>query len=79
MAERHLKSLKTFVRQKACLEGSMVERYMVYQTMVYISQYSLAIGKTINLLDHILDVNSMNKFEGEHMLGQGRIKKVKGN
>ena len=64
MVERHLKSLKALVRQRARPEGSMVEIYMVYQTMVYISQYSPKIGKMINVLDCIWDVNSMNKFEG---------------
>jgi hypothetical protein len=39
MVERHLKSLKELVRQRERPEGSMVEGYMVYQSMVYISQY----------------------------------------
>jgi hypothetical protein len=39
MVERQLKSLKAFVRQRACPEGYMFEEYMVYQCMVYISQY----------------------------------------
>jgi len=34
MVERHLKSLKDLVSQRACFEGSMV-----YQSMVYIIQY----------------------------------------
>jgi hypothetical protein len=37
MVERHLKSLKALVRQRARPEGSMVEGYMVYESMVYIS------------------------------------------
>ena len=37
MVERHLKSLKALVRQRACPKGSMVEEYMEYQSMVYIS------------------------------------------
>ena len=39
MVERQLKSLEDFVKQRAHPEGSMVEGYMVYQCMVYISQY----------------------------------------
>ena len=39
MVERHLKSLKALVRQRARPEGSMVEGYVVYQSMVYISHY----------------------------------------
>ena len=34
MVERHLKFLKDLVRQRAHPKGSMVEGYMVYQTMV---------------------------------------------
>ena len=41
MVKRHLKSLKALVRQRARPEGSMVQGYMVYQSMVYISQYLL--------------------------------------
>jgi hypothetical protein len=37
MVDRHLKSLKDLVRQRERPEGSMVEGYMVYQSMVYIS------------------------------------------
>jgi hypothetical protein len=39
MVERHLKSLKALVRQRERPEGSMVEVYMVYESMLYISQY----------------------------------------
>jgi hypothetical protein len=39
MVERHLKSLKDLVRQREHPEGSMVEGYMVYESMVYISSY----------------------------------------
>jgi hypothetical protein len=35
--ERHLKSLKAFFRKRERLEGSMVDGYMVYQSLVYIS------------------------------------------
>jgi hypothetical protein len=78
MVERHLKSLKDFVRQRACPEGSMVEGYMVYQTMVYMTQYIPKIVVIINV-DRIWDVNSnINKFEGEHLLGKGRMRKFEG-
>ena len=51
---------------------------MVYETIVYISQYSPTIGKSINVLDFIWDVNSKNKFElGEDILGNGRMRKVR--
>jgi hypothetical protein len=75
MVERHLKSLKDLVRQRAPPKGSMVEGYMVYQTMVYITQYIPKIVVSINV-DHIWDVNSINKFEGEYLLGKGRMRKV---
>jgi hypothetical protein len=77
MVERHLKSLKVLVRERACPEGSMVEGYMVYQSMVYISQYlpKLAVP-TMHTMDRIWDVNSIKKFEDqEYLLGQGRMKK----
>jgi hypothetical protein len=44
MVERQLNSLKAFVRQRACPEGSMVEGYMAYQCMVYINQYLLKLA-----------------------------------
>jgi hypothetical protein len=53
MVERHLKSLKALVRQRACPEGSMVEGYMVYQTMVYITQYLPKIAASINVDSHL--------------------------
>jgi hypothetical protein len=37
MVEKHLKSLKDLVRQRERHEGSMVEGYMVYESIVYIS------------------------------------------
>ena len=77
MVERHLKSLKDLVRQRAYPEGSMVEGYKVYQTRVYITQYSPQIVSSINHENHILDPNSNNIFEGEHLSGKGRMRKVR--
>ena len=81
MVERHLKSLKDLVKQRECPEGSMVEGYMVYQSMVYISQYLPKLAMpTMHVVDHIWDVNSIKKFEDhEHLLGKGRMKKMRGN
>ena len=80
MVERRLKSLKDFVRQRARPEGSMVEGYMVYESMVYISQYlpKLAV-QAMHAVYCIWDVNSIKKFEGEKFLGKGTMKKVRGN
>ena len=39
MVERHLKFMKGLVRQLAHPEGSMMERYTVYQNMLYVSEY----------------------------------------
>ena len=75
MVERHLKSLKDLVRKIARLKVCIVEGYMVYQTMVYITQYIPKIVASINV-DRIWDVKSINKFEGEHLLGKGRMMKV---
>jgi hypothetical protein len=81
MVERHLKSLKALVRQRACPEGSMVEGYMVYQSMVYISQYLHKLATpTMHAVDRIWGVNSIKKFQDhEHMLRKGRMKKMRGN
>lgn len=78
MVERHLKFFKALVRQRAHLEGSMVEGYMVYQTMVYISEYLPKFTAKIHV-DHIWDPNPINKFEGEYLMGKGRLRKVRGN
>ena len=79
MVERHLKSLKDFVRQRECPKGSMVEGYMVYQSLVYISHYLPKLATKIMKVPRIWDVNSINKFEGEVLVGKGRMRKVKGN
>jgi hypothetical protein len=76
MVERHLKSLKALVRQRACPKGSMVEGYMVY-----ISQHLPKLATpTMHAVDRIWDVNSIKKNEDqEHLLGKGRMKKMRGN
>ena len=78
MVERQLKSLKDFVRQRARPEGSMVEGYMVYQCMVYISQYIPKLVENMNV-PCIWHLNFINKFEGEVLLEKGRIRTMKGN
>jgi hypothetical protein len=78
MVERHLKSLKALVRQREVPKGSMVEGYMIYQSMVYISQHLPKLVAYMHV-DHIWDVNSIKTFEGKHLLGKGRMRKVKGN
>ena len=78
MVERNLKSLKDFVRQRAHPEGSIFKGYMIYQSMVYISEHLPNLAKNINL-PRIWNVNSINKIEGEVLLGKGRTMKVKGN
>jgi hypothetical protein len=60
MVERHLKSLKALVRQRARPEGSMVEGYAVYQSMVYISQYLPKLAApTMHVVDCIWDVTKL--------------------
>ena len=73
-----MKSLKAFAIQRACPKGSIVKGYMVYNSMVYISQYVPNLAKNINL-PRIWHTNSINKVEGEVLLGKGRTRKVKGN
>ena len=76
MVERHLKSLKALVRKRTHPEGSMVEGYMVYESMVYISHYLPKLAEDMNV-PHIWDLDSINKFEGEVLLGKGRMRTVK--
>ena len=78
MVERNLKFLKVLVRQQAHLEGYMVEGYMVYQNMMYISEYLPKLASKLSL-GHICDPNSNNNFEGKYLKGRGRSRKVKGN
>ena len=78
MLERYSKSLKALVRQRACPEGSNVEGYMVYQYMVYISQYLPKLSTNMHV-DCIWDVKSIKNFEGGHLLEKRRMKKVRGN
>jgi hypothetical protein len=58
----------------------MVDGYMVYKSMVYISHYlPKLVVKIIHVVDHIWDVNSINFFEEENLLGKGRMKKLRGD
>jgi hypothetical protein len=81
MVERHLKSLKDLVRQRAHPKGYTVEGYMVYQSMVYISQCLPKLATpTMHAMDRIWDVNSIKNIKDqEHTLGKGRMKKMRGN
>jgi hypothetical protein len=79
MVVRHLKSLKDFIKKRACPEGSMVEGYMVYPYLVYISQYLPKLVEKIMKVPQIWDLNSINKFEGEVLVEKCRMRKVKGN
>jgi hypothetical protein len=80
MVERHFKSLKALVRQRAHPEGSMAKGYMVYESMVYISQHLPKLAtQAMHALDCIWDVNSIIFFEREQLLGKGTMKKVRGN
>ena len=49
MVERHLKFMKGLVRQRAHAEGSMMEGYMVYQNMLYVSEYLPILASKLNL------------------------------
>ena len=77
MVERQLKSLKAFVRKRAHPEGSMVEGYMVYQSMVYINQYLPKLVENM-IVPCIWHLYPIKKFEGEVLLGKGRLSTVKG-
>ena len=58
----------------------MVEGYVVHESMVYISQYlPILVVPSMDVMDCIWDVNSIKMFEGELLLGKGRIRKVRSN
>ena len=78
MVERHLKFMNGLVRQQACAQGSMMEGYMVYQNMLYASEYIPNLASKLNLR-RICDPDSNNKFEGKQLKGKGRLRKLKGN
>ena len=78
MVERHLKFMKGLVRQRARVEGYMMEGYMVYQNILYISEFLPNLVSKLNLR-RICDPDSYNNFEGEYLKGKGRSRKVKGN
>ena len=78
MVERHLKFMKGLVRQQAHAKGSMMEGYMVYQNMLYVSEYLLILTSKLNLR-RICDPESNKKFEGEQLKGKCRLRKLKGN
>ena len=70
--------IEGFCQTKSSPEGSMVEGYMVYQCMVYISQYLPKLVENMNV-PRIWNLNSINKFEGEVLLGKCTMGTVKGN
>ena len=78
VVERHLKFTKGLVRQRARAEGSMMEGYMVYQNILYVSESIPNLASNLNL-HRICDPDSNQKFEEEQLNGKGRSRKVKGN
>jgi hypothetical protein len=79
MVESHLKASKYFVTQRSCFEGSMIEIYMVYQSMVYISEYLPEVALSSIIVPPIWNVDSNNKYEGEVLLVKSTMRKVKGD
>ena len=70
--------MKGLVRQRGHVEGSMMEGYMVYQNMLYVSEYLRKLTSKLNLR-RISNLDSNNYIEGEYLKGKGRSRKVKGN
>ena len=71
MVERNLKCMKGLVRQLPCIEGSMMEEYMVYHNMLYVSEHLPKLASKLNLRP-ICDSNSNKNFEGEYLKGKCR-------
>ena len=70
-----MKVLKQFVRQTARPEGSMVEGYMVFQTMVHLSEYLPQLHLEA---PRLWGYNQPQSFEGEKLEGQGTSKRIQG-
>ena len=56
----------------------MMEGYMVYQNMLYVSEYIPNLASKFNLR-RICDPDSNNNFEGEYLKGKVISRKVKDN
>ena len=69
MVERHLKFMKGLVWKRARPKGSMVEGYMVYHMMVYVTQYLSNLVENTHI-DCIWDLDSIKKFEGSTWRGK---------
>ena len=50
----------------------------LFQNMLYVSEYLPILASKLNLRC-ICDPDSNNKFEGEQLKGEGRLRKLKGN
>ena len=70
--------MKGLVRQRAHVEGSMMEVYTIYQNMLYANEYLPLLVSKLNL-HRICDPYSNHKFVREKLKGKGRLRKVKGN
>ena len=79
MVERDLKALKYCVKRRSCPKGSMIEGYMVYQSMLDISEYNPQVALPHINVPHIWYVYSKIKYEGKFLLRNGRMRKFKGN
>ena len=62
--ERHLKALKYLSRQKPYPKGFVVEGYIVYQSMVYISECLLEVESPNIDVPPIWDVESNTNMKG---------------
>ena len=70
--------MKGLVRQRERAQGSMMEGYMKYQNMFYVSEYLPNLASKLNL-HRICDSDSNNKFEGKKLKEKGILRKLKGN
>ena len=56
----------------------MMEGYMVYQNMLYVSEYLPILALKLKL-HRICDPDSNTKFEGEQLKGKAILRNLKGN
>eukprot|EP00249_Psilotum_nudum_P018746 c26943_g1_i2 orf=82-522(+) len=72
--ERYMKVLKGFVRQKARPEGSMVEGWLVYESLCYTTKYLSAIDP---MTPRIWTDEDNEKISGEVLEGKGKLQKLR--
>ena len=71
--ERFMKTLKSFVRQKARPEGSMAEGWLVQESLVFITEYLSSVDPE---MPKLWSKDTDNRVSGEEPQGKGIMRKM---